>query len=102
MKLQISTLLFLALMTNTFAAEVGRPGELLGCWGGSEAETRFSDGVVQRTTTECTRFYSDSEIFVTCAGPNPGQPHGSHSSTRWNLRQHTRSSLEEAAIWRSR
>jgi hypothetical protein len=73
MNLPAALLLIGTLSASAFASEIAPPSNLLGCWGNSTAETRFSDGVVHRAFSECTRFYSEAEISAACVGPNPGQ-----------------------------
>lgn len=46
---------------------------LLGCWTASEVETYREDGTRSTTYGECSRFYADRQVFVTCVGPSANQ-----------------------------
>ena len=62
-------LLFAACATKDLQA----PQALLGCWSISEVETYREDGTRSTAYGECSRFYTERQVFVTCLGPNANQ-----------------------------
>ena len=68
-----SSLLPLLLLGACATADLKVPGELRGCWSNSEVETYRQDGTKSTVQGECTRFYDEERVLVTCLGPNANQ-----------------------------
>ena len=72
--MRIGIIFSLALLVAACATKDQQiPRMLLGCWTTSEVEAYREDGTRSTKYGECSRFYTERQVFVTCVGPNANQ-----------------------------